>query len=254
MKRRALLAAAALLVVASSSSAQGQKEISVLGSSPFQPALDILIPKFETKTGYTIKIVYGTGMLSRDQVANGELYDVSIIFAPFPQTLASGQVDIDSGTTLAGIKLAVTVKQGAPKPDISSIEAVKKMLLNAKGIAYVDPTRGSIGQNALSTIRRLGLEEQLRGKTTLGLGGPRAQQLVSSGVAEVNLGPYFNDPIEAGAELVGALPRDVSTPTAVVGFIGIHARDRQAARTFLDYLASPEADATYKEINMEPVP
>ena len=88
----------------------------------------------------------------------------------------------------------------------------------------------------------------------LATGGGNAQELVAKGAVEINLGPYFNDELVPGVERVGALPRDVSTPTAIVGLIGIHAKDPAAAKALLDYLSSPEANTVYKEIGMEPVP
>jgi molybdate transport system substrate-binding protein len=187
-------------------------------------------------------------------VADGDIFDAAFIAGPIDNVLASGQVVISSVRTLTGLKLSVTVREGAPKPDISTADAVKKMLLDAKSITYVDPARGTIGLNAWATVRRLGLAEQLRDKTTLALGGPRAQELAASGVAEINLGPFFNDRLVAGVERIGALPRDVSTPSPVIALIGIHAKDPAGAQTLLDFLSSPEANAVYAELNMETVP
>jgi molybdate transport system substrate-binding protein len=254
MKRRIVFVAAAIFALIGSSSAQNPKEISVLASVLFKPALDKVIPVFESKTGHKVNFTWGTGVTARERIASGEIFDASIVFAPFTEALASGQVVVNSAKTLAGIKLSVTVRQGAPKPDISSVEAVKRTLLAAKSITYVDPTRGTIGQNALATLQRLGLVEQLRSKTILATGGGNAQELVAKGAAEINLGPYFNDELVPGVERVGALPRDVSTPTAIVGLIGIHAKDPAAAKALLDYLSSPETNAVYKDIGMEPVP
>ena len=137
---------------------------------------------------------------------------------------------------------------------ISSFDGVKKALLNAKSVAYVDPERGTIGVNAWATVQRLGIVEELRTKTVHGTGGPNAQELVAKGVAEINLGPFYNDALVPGVERVGALPRDVSTPSPVVGAIGIHARDQAGARALLELLGSAEANAVYRELNMETVP
>lgn len=254
MKRRILSVVAAILVLGSSSNAQNQKEITVLAWNLVQPALNKLIPQFESKTGYKVNFTWAPGPASRGRVASGDIFDAAIMAGPIGDVLASGQVVISSVKTLSGLKLAVTVRQGAPKPDISTLEAVKKALLNAKSVAYVDPNRGTIGINAWATVQRLGLVEQLRGKTVLGTGGPNAQELAAKGVAEINLGPFFNDALVPGVERVGALPRDVSTPSPIVGAIGIHAKDPAAAKALLDFLSSPEANAVYRELNMEAVP
>ena len=96
---------------------------------------------------------------------------------PIGDVLASGQVVISSVRTLSGMKLSVTVRQGAPKPDISSFDGVKKALLNAKSVAYVDPERGTIGVNAWATVQRLGIVEELHTKTVHGTGGPMRRSL-----------------------------------------------------------------------------
>ncbi len=188
-------------------------------------------------------------------MASGDIFDAAIMTGPIGDVLASGQVVISSVKTLAGLKLSVTVRQGAAKPDISTFEAVKEALLNARSVAYVDPGPShTIGLNAWATVQRLGLVEELRGKTVLGTGGPNAQRLVAEGEAEINLGPFFNDTLVPGVDRVGALPRDVSTPAPIVGMIGIHATDPAGAQALLDFLSSPEANAVYEELNMETVP
>src|SRR5258705_13782708 len=108
MKRRLLSVAAAILLLGSSSTAQNQKELSVLASVLFRPALDKVIPGFESKTGYKVTFTWGTGVTARERVASGEMFDASIVFAPFTEALASGQVVVNSAKTLAGIKLSVT--------------------------------------------------------------------------------------------------------------------------------------------------
>ncbi len=254
MKRRMLSVVAAIFVLASAASAQNQKEISVLAWNLVQPALNKLIPQFESKTGYKVNFTWVTGPVSRERVASGDMFDAAIMAGPIGDVLASGQAVISSVKTLSGLKLSVTVRQGAPKPDISTLDAVKKALLNAKSVAYVDPNRGTIGINAWATVQRLGLVEQLRGKPVLGTGGPNAQELAAKGVAEINLGPFFNDELVPGVERVGSLPRDVSTPSPIVGVIGTHAKDPAAAKALLDFLSSPAANAVYKELNMDTVP
>jgi molybdate transport system substrate-binding protein len=255
MKRRIVFVVAAILALGSiSSSAQNQKAISILAWTLSRPALDRLIPQFESKTGYTVNVTWAPGPASKSRVTNGDIFDAAIMTGPIGDVLASGQVVISSVKTLSGLKLSVTVQEGAPKPDISTLDAVKKALLSARSVAYVDPNRGTIGLNAFATVQRLGLVEELRGKTVLGTGGPGAQRLAATGAAEINLGPFFNDALVPGVERVGALPRDVSTPAPIIGMIGIHATNPEGASALLDYLSSPEANAVYKEINMETVP
>jgi molybdate transport system substrate-binding protein len=247
-------AVAAILILGCSLSAQNAKQVSVLAWTLSRPALERLVPQFESRTGYKVNVTWAPGPSSRERIASGDIFDVAIMAGPIGDVLASGQVVIGEVKTLSGLKLSVTVRQGAPKPDISTPDAVRKALLDARSVTYVDPNRGTIGINAGATVERLGLADELRRKTTLALGGPRAQELVAKGAADINLGPFFNDALVPGVERVGALPRDVSTPSPIVGVIGIHAKDPAGAKAFLVFLSSPEANAVYRELNMETVP
>ena len=254
MKKRMLSVVAGMLVLASTASAQNQKQISVLAWTLVQPALEKLIPRFEKTSGYRVNLTAVTGPQTKERVVSGDIFDVVLMAGPIGDVLGSGQVVISSVKTVSGLKLSVTIRQGMPKPDISTRDAVKKALLNATSIGYVDPARGTIGINAWATVQRLGLVEELRGKTKLATGGPGAQQLAAKGEVEINLGPFFNDELVPGVERVGALPRDVSTPSPIVGAVGIHAKDVAGAKALLDFLSSSEANAVYKELNMETVP
>jgi molybdate transport system substrate-binding protein len=178
--------------------------------------------------------------------------DVSIIFAPYPQAVASGNVDPKSATTLMRILLGVTVKKGAPKPDISTPAAVKKTLLAAKSIVIVDPAQGTLGGEAMDALKKLGLAEEVKPKMKIVEGSGQAEDAVAKGEVELFLGPQVSDTLREGVELVGGLPHAVSTPTDVVGYVSSKARDPKTAKALLQYLKSPEAEAAYKAARMEP--
>jgi molybdate transport system substrate-binding protein len=146
------------------------------------------------------------------------------------------------------------VKKGAPKPDISNADAVKKMLLSAKSIGTVDPMQGSVGVAAMAIFDRLGIKEQVQPKLKIYPTGGGPQTSVANGEIEIALGPYVSDIRNTERiELVGGLPESASTPTAVAGYISTQAKDSKAAKALLDYLTkSPEAVATYKEERMAP--
>ena len=134
MTRRIVSVVAAILVLGSSLSAQSQKEISLISWTLFRPAIEKLIPQFESKTGHKVKLTWAPGPDSKERVAAGDIFDVAIMAGPVGDVLASGQVVISSVKTLSGLKLSVTVRSGARKPDISTVDAVKKMLLDARSI------------------------------------------------------------------------------------------------------------------------
>jgi molybdate transport system substrate-binding protein len=256
-----LLASVAIagLLLGSSQAAGAQTEITLLAPGPLgRENIDKLVAKFEKKTGDKVKVTYGSGSRdtppygTRQLVARGQAQDVSIIFAPYPQAVSSGNVDPKSATTLARIVLGLTVKKGAPKPDVSSAAAVKKTLLAAKSIVIVDPAQGTLGGEAMDALKKLGLAEQVKPKMKIVPGSGEAEDAVAKGEAEIFIGPQVSDKLREGVDLVGGLPRAVSTPVDAVGYVSAKAKDPKAAKALLQYLASPEAEAMYKAAGMQP--
>jgi molybdate transport system substrate-binding protein len=253
----ASLAIAAILLGARV--AQAQTEITLLVPGPLgRENINKLVANFEKETGDKVKVTFGQGSRdtppygTRQLVARGQAQDVSIIFAPYPQAVNSGNVDPKSATTLARIVLGLTVKKGAPKPDISTAAAVKKTLLAAKSIVIVDPGQGTLGGEAMEALKKLGLAEQLKPKMKIVPGSGEAEDVVAKGEAEIFIGPQVSDRLREGVELVGGLPRGASTPVDAVGYVSAKAKDPKAAKALLQYLASPEAEAIYKAAGMQP--
>jgi molybdate transport system substrate-binding protein len=247
------------ILLGSSCAARAQTEISLLAPGPLgRETIDKLVMSFESKTGDKVKVTYGQGSRdtppygTRQLVARGQPLDVSIIFAPYPQAAASGSVDPKSATTLARIVLGVSVRKGAPKPDISTPAAVKKTLLAAKSVVIVDPAQGTLGGEAMAALNKLGLAEQLKPKMKIVEGSGQAEDAVAKGEVELFIGPQVSDKLREGVELVGGLPHSVSTPVDAVGYVATKAKDQKAAKALLAYLRSPEAEAAYKAAGMEP--
>jgi len=240
------------LLLGISSSARGQTEVSLLVPNPFRGALDKLVPGFESKTGYKVKVTHGKGLGTRDQVARGEMFDVSILLPPYPEALASGNIDPKSATTLASLTLALGVKKGALQPDISTSEALKQALLAAKTVAYVDPTVGSDGFATREALQKLGVIDQIESKTKLGATASVVAGFVARGDADLCIF-YSNEMLSnTSLDAVGTLPKQFATPVKLVAFISTHVRDAEAAKGLVDYLASPEIEAGYKKDGLEP--
>src|SRR3954469_10130647 len=139
---------------------QAQTEITIVTPLPTKEAFEKIVPGFEAKTGYKVKMTIGTGVGTKEQAAKGEPFDVFVILPPYQNALDSGNLVRESKTTLAGFVMAMTIKKGTPKPDISSADAVKRTLLAAKSAATVDPKQGSVGLAALAMFDKLGISEQ----------------------------------------------------------------------------------------------
>lgn len=249
----------AALLLGNAYAARGQTEITLLVPGPMgRETMDKLIAGFESKTGDEVKVTYGQGSRdtppygTRQLVARGQALDVSIIFAPYPPVVASGNVEPKSATPLARIVLGLTVQKGASKPDISTTAAVKRTLLAAKSIVIVDPSTGTLGGQAMDSLKKLGLVQQVKPKLKTVEGSQEAEAMVAKGEAELFIGPEVSDRLREGVDLAGALPRGASTPIDVVGYVSTKAKDPKAAKALLQYLASPEAEAAYKAARLEP--
>src|SRR6266852_6560760 len=228
-------------------------EITLIAPGGIRAAVEQMIPAFEKKTGHKVKATFGSGLGTKAQVTKGDPFDVPIVQPPYPEVIASGNVVVKSETPLAYVPVGVAVKQGMPHPDISTSEAIKKLLLSAKSIAYPNPAGGAAaGVSFEETMKKLGITEQMKSKIKLAQGGAGAMKMLAGG--EVEFGLTFVSEIitEPGVEVVGRLPESISTPTRLAGFVGTHAKDPKAAKELLDYLSSPEAAKVYKERGMVP--
>ncbi|HEY7300029.1 MAG TPA: substrate-binding domain-containing protein [Xanthobacteraceae bacterium] len=244
------IAAAALVVAANCASAA---EVTLIAPGGIRAAINQMIPGFERKTGNTVKATFGSGGGTKGRVIKGEAFDVPVVQPPVAEVVASGHVVTASETPLANVAVGVAVRAGAPKPDISNAEAVKRMLLGAKAIAYPNAARGAAaGVSFNATLQMLGIAEAMKPKIKVAQGGAGAMEMLAKG--EVDYGLTFISEIitEPGVELVGPLPRDISPRTELIGFIGAQAKDPEAAKALLAYLSGPEAAKVYTERGMQP--
>jgi molybdate transport system substrate-binding protein len=247
-------------------SVQAQSEITLLAPTIARKPIDTIVANFQAKTNNKVKVTYVNGTAARQNVAKGQPGDVSLIIAPFPGAIASGSITPSSATPIANFVIGVAVPKGAPKPDISTPAAVKKALLAAKSIGYEDPDFTVAGQGPWEAINKLGIADQIatKSKVMLGPGGqgisPNATegaittyQRLEKGDIEIGMLLLSDElPYKDKFDIVGVLPRKICTPTPMVGFISTHASDPAAAKALLQFLASPDSQAIFKEAGLEP--
>jgi len=247
-----LSSAVVVLALGNSYSTRAQSEVTLVAPGGIRAALEQIIPDFERKTGDQVKATFGSGGGTKQQVVRGEAFDVPIVQPPYGDVLASGNVVASSATPLASVAVGVAVRQGTPKPDISTPEAVRRMLLAAKSISYPDGAGGAAaGVSFDETLKKLGIAEQMQPKIKRAQGGAAAMTLAAKGEVEIGF-TFLSEMNEPGLDVAGPLPREISTPTALVGFVSSHAKDPAAAKALLDYLSSPDAAAVYKAQGMQP--
>ena len=245
-----LVAAAVLLGVVCTTSAQ--TEITLLSPNPIEETINTVVADFQAKTGNRVKVTYGTGVGTRKTVASGGALDVTLLFSPFDEAIRTGNVVRETATVVARQRLAIAVKKGAARPDISTRDAVRRTLVNAKSIISVDPDQGSVGGAVLLTLDKLGLTQQLKPKIKWVPTGGVVQDSVAKGEYELALGPYLSDMRNPGLDVVGALPPDASYVVDITGFLSTSAKDSKAARALLDFLASHDRAPVYESAKLFP--
>jgi len=228
-------------------------EVTLVAPGGMRCAIDRIKPDFERKTGHVVKVTIGSGGATHQQVVRGEPFDVPIVQPPYQDVLDSGHVIASSETPLATVPMVVVVRKGAPKPDISTPDAVKRMLLAATFISYPDGAGGRGGAAGVSfdaTQTKLGIFEQVQPKVKR-IQGVSLMQLVTRGDIDVAV-TFSSEVTDPDVDVVGQLPREISVPTGLVGFLSARAKAPEAARALLSYLASPDAATAYRACGMQP--
>ncbi len=247
MKRGLLAIAFALAVLLPATKVSSAAELRLLCSNALQSVMVELGPRFEKATGHKLLITYGsTGPLQTD-IEKGAAFDVTILGpAAIDALIKQGKLAAASRVELARSGMGVAIRKGAPKPDLGSTEAFKRALLNAKSIAYSEV--GLTGIYLKGLFHRLGIADQLSGKTKFG----RGAEMVGKGEAELGLTQISEILPVAGAELAGPLPAEVQSYTVFPAGIAVSAPQPDAAKALLTFLTSPEAARVIRAHGLEP--
>lgn len=235
-------------------------EIKVLSAGAMRAVLQQLAPDFEKSSGHKLMIEYATAGKVDEQVAADEPIDVAILTKPRADKLVrSAKLVGGTATELARVPIGLAVKKGAPHPDISSVDAVKRTLLNAKSVAYVDPASGGTSGIFLAqALEKLGIAAELKPKLRLvspsaGQSSPRVGEVVARGEAEIGMQPISELMEVEGIDVVGPLPAELQTPDlAYMAGSPTASEQPLAAKALIDFLAAPAAAAVYKAKGMDP--
>jgi len=228
-------------------------EIKVLTAGAFKQVVLALVPDFEKQTGHKVTVDNDTAGGLKKRIEGGEAFDVAVITPGVVDDLiAKGKIAAGSRVNLASVGVGVVVKEGAPKPDVSTVEAFKRALLAAKSVAYIDPASGgSSGIYIDKLLDRLGIADQIRPKAKLKQGGHVAD-LIVSGEAELGIHQISEIVPVKGASLVGPLPKEIQNTTIYAAGLGASAKNKDAAEALIKAFSSPAAAAVLKSKGMEP--
>lgn len=225
--------------------------LKVLTSNSQRGVLAALAPELERTSGLKLSISYDPAKVMLRRIAAGESADVAILGQAAIDALAEqGKIDGESRRTLARCGVGLAVRAGAPKPDIGSVEALKRALLDAKSIIYT--SEGASGMHFSGVIERLGIAPEIKAKAHRQTGGLVAERVASG---EVELGVQQIPELLAvrGVELVGPLPQQMQSISIITAGIFKASKHREAAQALLDFLATPAAMRVFRTQGIEPV-
>jgi molybdate transport system substrate-binding protein len=227
-------------------------EIRLLTAGAMRAVVIELLPEFEGKTGHKVSIDNATAGTLAKRIEAGEAFDAAIITPKIIGDLAQkGKIAAGGRMDLAKVGIGVAVKDGAALPDIKTVDAFKRTLLDAKSVAYIDPkSGGSSGIYFDGLLDKLGIGDAVRPKSKLKQGGYVAE-LVASGEAEIAVHQISEIVPVKGVALVGPLPAEIQNTTIYTAGISTAARDPAAAQALIDHLAGPAAAAVLKTKGME---
>ena len=226
-------------------------EVKVFAARAIATVLKEIGPEFERTSGHRLNVISGLPAQFIRQINAGEPVDVVVTGSPVVDGLIKdGKVIADTRTNLVRSGIGVEVRAGAPKPDISSVEAFKRALLDAKSICYVE--QGATGIYLKGLLERLGIAEQLKAKTKLLPPSNPAAFAVANGEAEIGMTQISEILPYAGAELVGPLPAEIGLFSVYPAAVGAGAKEPDAAKALIRFLTTPAAIPVLKSKGLEP--
>jgi molybdate transport system substrate-binding protein len=238
------------------SGAASAAEVRVMISGGFTAAFKALVPEFERTTGNKVLIAYGPSMGTTVnaipvRLERGEPADVLIMVGyALDDLIKRGKVIADSKVDLVKSPIGIAVKSGAPKPDISSADAVKRALLEAKTVAYSDSASGVYVSTEM--FAKLGIVDAMKGKARKIPATP-VGEIVASGEAEIGMQQISELKPVAGIDIVGPLPDDLQKITVFSTGIATVSKEPDAGKALIKFLASPAARAEIVKSGMDPI-
>jgi molybdate transport system substrate-binding protein len=221
-------------------------DLRVWSAGAVKPALEELAPQFQKATGLQLDVQYAPVGVWIRRLAEGNSPDVLILSVDVVQEVEDrGWVPARSASPLGSVGVGLAVKQGAVMPDISSPEALRRTLLAAKSVTYMDPQKGTSGKHFASVLDQLGIAEQIRPKATLGDVG-YVLEPVARGEIELGVQQITEILPVKGAVLVGPLPSSLQKITTYSIMPTVKTDRSEMITKFRQFLQTPEAQAVFK--------
>jgi molybdate transport system substrate-binding protein len=226
-------------------------EIKVISTIALKSVLEQLAPAFEKATAHRLVVTWGATVPLKAEIEKGATFDLAVFtMAAVDDLIRQGKLVGATRTILCESVIGVAVRKGAPKPDISTVQAFKSALLNAKSVAISD--QGASGIYLQALLPRLGIADALKDKIRLLPPEVPTAQAVANGEAEIGMQQISEILPYAGAQLVGPLPKEIQLTTTSATAVSTNARQSEAAKALIKFLIAPDAASAFKVNGLDP--
>jgi molybdate transport system substrate-binding protein len=225
-------------------------DVNVISQTAMREILEELVPMFEKSTGHKVTVTFHSGAALPAKVRESTDSDL-VVTTPtaIADLTAAGKLVAGSRIDFVRSGAGVAVKQGAPKPDISTVEAFKNALLAAKSVGI---SSGPSGVHLLSVLAKLGIADAIKAKSVTPPLGERIGSIVARGEAEIGVQQITELLLMPGIDYVGPLPKELQANIVYALAIPASARQRDAAQALAKFLTSSAAVPVMKRLGLEP--
>ncbi len=249
IQRPVIVATLGLMLLPLQPTAATGAEIRVLSIPAVLEIMNQIGPQFERASGHKLSFRHDTAAAIGRQVQDGATFDIAIATGPVIGELVNkGKIAPDSIVNIGRSGLGVAVRNGAPKPDISTVDAFKRTLLAARSVVRSEGTSGVYFEGLMT---RLGIADGMKSKIRIGRSGLVAET-VATGEVELAVQQISEILPVAGVELLGPFPPEVQLSTLFSMGIGTGAKEPQAARELAKFLTSPAAARAIRAKGIDP--
>jgi molybdate transport system substrate-binding protein len=225
-------------------------EINVVASTAMREILEALVPQFERDSGHKVTVSFLSGAVLPVKMKEGAQADLVVTTpATIDDLVAAGKVVANSRVDFVRSGAGVSVRAGAPKPDISTADALKNALLAAKTVGY---SQGPSGVHFMTVLAKLGITDQIKAKGVVPPLGQRVGTLIAEGKAEIGVQQITELLQIPGIDFVGPLPKDLQANIVYATATPTSAKEKAGAAALVKYLGSEPTVPVIKKMGLEP--
>lgn len=225
-------------------------DIKVLSGNGARAAIAELGARYERESGHKVTIDFAVNPEVRKRIQGGEAFDVAILNPPVLDALIKeGKVRADTRTVIGRAGIGVAVREGAPKPDISTVPAFKQALLSANSVAY--PGEGASGKYFVSVVERLGIRDEMKPKMRP-MPAEYNVEVVATGEVDMVVVVASRIAGVRGVQLVGGIPQELQTWIGFTAGVASGAKETEAARAMLRSFTTPAAAEVLRAAGVQP--